>query len=349
MKLRFLTVLAIFVVTSGLLADRWDIAEGNMVEAASPTIFPADRMFGDPGTGTGELGSCIFSDRDPEGLLDFVEFRTTEEVPLIGYILQTGADTLVPLLRGVKSFALYADFNNDNNWTLIDSFDLIQPVDSYAVRDSRHFAMAVASHWRIEVIRFSFEANLDGILYRGPRVVELDAVAAENLDVPSVILTSPEDDSVFQEGENISFEVQASDASHAIKRVEIIDTENNTVLVSTKSPPYQMIWSNVPPKEYIVRAKAVDELGGAGYSAPIKIKVARNLPSISLSNVIFEEGVGLRFDIAGFDYGSALIIETSTDLVTWSELVEEYAYADPHTFLDQSLIPRFYRVKQWIY
>src|SRR5690349_15216664 len=98
MKYRALPLLILTLLSSPLLADRWDIAQGNHVLASSPLIFPVERMFGVDGDGAGELTSCIFSDADPPDLIDFAEWRTDEELPLTGYTIVTGADTGVAVI-----------------------------------------------------------------------------------------------------------------------------------------------------------------------------------------------------------------------------------------------------------
>jgi len=89
---------------------------------------------------------------------------------------------------------------------------------------------------------------------------------------PTVSITSPANGSTFAPPANITLTAAAADADGTITKVEFF---NRRVLLGTSTtPPYSIVWSNVPLGTYSLTAKATDDRGGRGTSAPVTVTVA---------------------------------------------------------------------------
>ena len=97
---------------------------------------------------------------------------------------------------------------------------------------------------------------------------------------PMVQITSPSRDAVFTAPVNVQICVDARDSDGYVTSVEFfannvsIGTRTNACpLCMTPVNPFCLIWSNAPPGEYMLTAKATDDDGAARISEPVHISV----------------------------------------------------------------------------
>jgi hypothetical protein len=99
----------------------------------------------------------------------------------------------------------------------------------------------------------------------------LSAPGANN--PPVVALTSPADNAAFSAGANIAISANAfdPDTTGAIAKVEFF--QNGTKLGESTNKPYSLTWTNVSAGNYFLTARAWDDRGATGLSAPAEIFV----------------------------------------------------------------------------
>ena len=88
---------------------------------------------------------------------------------------------------------------------------------------------------------------------------------------PSISLTSPSNNSKFDEGSTITLKANASDTDGSIKKVEFYS--GNTKLGEDSKSPFEYKWNNVSQGNYSVYAKAFDNENASGSSDAINIEV----------------------------------------------------------------------------
>jgi hypothetical protein len=104
---------------------------------------------------------------------------------------------------------------------------------------------------------------------------------------PRVALVEPRNGAVFLTGSDIHIEAVTRDPDGYVTKVEfyagdkLIGKEEIVFIVAP--PPgqlqsFSMIWSNVPAGDYVLTARATDNLGASSISGPIKISVVDHLP-----------------------------------------------------------------------
>ncbi len=94
--------------------------------------------------------------------------------------------------------------------------------------------------------------------------------------VPTVILTSPTNNSFVLAPATITVRATATDLDGVIERVEFYEGANK--LGEVLSAPYTLVWSNVLEGPYILRAVATDNSGIIATSAPVLVTVVTSLP-----------------------------------------------------------------------
>lgn len=87
---------------------------------------------------------------------------------------------------------------------------------------------------------------------------------------PVVKITSPANNTVFNEGQSISIAATATDSDGQIAKVEFFN--GDVRLGEDTSAPYTLDWPNALPGEYTLTAKATDNKGATA-SASVKIEV----------------------------------------------------------------------------
>lgn len=119
-------------------------------------------------------------------------------------------------------------------------------------------------------------------------------VASPNV-LPTVNVTGPANNAVFNTGSSITLTANASDANGTISKVEFFN--GSTKLGEDATNSYSHTWNNVPAGNYTITAKATDNQGGVTTSAPIKITVSNptnSPPSVNITtpkaNATFNAG-----------------------------------------------------------
>jgi CubicO group peptidase (beta-lactamase class C family) len=90
---------------------------------------------------------------------------------------------------------------------------------------------------------------------------------------PSVSITSPAPNTSFPEGSSIAMAATAQDPDGRVVRVTFV--ASTVVLGSDATAPYSFTWSNVPAGNYVLRARAADNLGAVTTSKGVTIRVTR--------------------------------------------------------------------------
>jgi hypothetical protein len=90
-------------------------------------------------------------------------------------------------------------------------------------------------------------------------------------DTPTVMITSPTNNSSFMAGTNITINATATDAGSAIVGVGFF--ANGHALGSSTTSPYSFTWTNVPGGFYSLEAVATNTVGTRGDAKPVFIKV----------------------------------------------------------------------------
>ena len=90
---------------------------------------------------------------------------------------------------------------------------------------------------------------------------------------PTVGITLPADGSSFAWKSTITTEATADDADGAVARVEFL--RNGTKVAEDTSRPYTWRWKSANAGSYTLTARAIDNLGAIGTSAPVRITVRR--------------------------------------------------------------------------
>ncbi|HEV2778080.1 MAG TPA: glycoside hydrolase family 48 protein [Actinophytocola sp.] len=96
---------------------------------------------------------------------------------------------------------------------------------------------------------------------------------------PTATLTAPATGSTFTAGSDIALAATAADSDGTVARVEFF--AGNTLIGSDTSSPYGLTWNDVPAGNYVLVARAIDNAGAVGNSAPVDITVTPDTgPSI---------------------------------------------------------------------
>lgn len=111
---------------------------------------------------------------------------------------------------------------------------------------------------------------------------------------PTVTLTAPAADAVFNLGDTITCEATASDDDGQIDRVEFFADGNNLIGSDTTSP-YTATWSDASSGNYTLTAVAYDDDGEATTSTTVNISVnpANQAPTVAISQPL----EGTDFDL----------------------------------------------------
>lgn len=96
-------------------------------------------------------------------------------------------------------------------------------------------------------------------------------VTAVVTDPPTCSISSPANNSVFAAGSNIVINANASDPDGTVAKVEFF--QGAVKLGEDTTSPFSFAWNGVPVGTYSLTARAVDDLGVTGTSAPISINV----------------------------------------------------------------------------
>jgi uncharacterized repeat protein (TIGR01451 family) len=108
---------------------------------------------------------------------------------------------------------------------------------------------------------------------------------------PTASIVVPTNGSVFIAAANIPVLVQAEDPDGVVTNLDLFAGSNR--LFSAMSAPYAFSWTNVLAGEYTLRARATDNLGATGDSAPVTITVLQRPPTLLLGPIVLNLQSGL--------------------------------------------------------
>jgi hypothetical protein len=114
----------------------------------------------------------------------------------------------------------------------------------------------------------------------------LDAVITKAKNqAPAATWVSPATGSTFLPGSSITLSANATDPDGTVSKVDFLS--GGTVIGTVTSAPYTYVWNNVPANTYSLTARATDNNGATGTSAPaVTITVAvpqNNPPSVAIT------------------------------------------------------------------
>lgn len=99
---------------------------------------------------------------------------------------------------------------------------------------------------------------------------------------PTVAITAPANGATYRAPASVSFTATASDSDGQVASVQYLN--GGAVIGQATSPPYAVTWSNVQAGSYSIIARATDNTGTTGNSAPVSIVVNPNaLPTVTLT------------------------------------------------------------------
>jgi glucose/arabinose dehydrogenase/type 1 glutamine amidotransferase len=102
---------------------------------------------------------------------------------------------------------------------------------------------------------------------------------------PTVALTAPPAQAVFSTDTLIQFAATASDPGGSVAKVDYF--ENGNLLATASNAPYKFIWTNPPAGNYLISARATDNVGNSSLSQSRTIKViAGKAPFYGLPQVV---------------------------------------------------------------
>jgi len=105
---------------------------------------------------------------------------------------------------------------------------------------------------------------------------ELNPVDRTINNPPTVSIASPSDGQVYNPGESVTIEANASDSDGSVIVVEFYN--GSTKLGEDDSSPYSYTWNNVVTGTYALIARAIDD-GGAVKAAGVNVRVSGRGPS----------------------------------------------------------------------
>ncbi|PYJ96564.1 MAG: hypothetical protein DME23_20050, partial [Verrucomicrobia bacterium] len=99
---------------------------------------------------------------------------------------------------------------------------------------------------------------------------------------PGVKIVSPSDGAVFSAPVSIKISAQAQDSDGWVRFVEFFAGDHRLGAAGVLMPgmPFELTWSNVPPANYRLTAKATDDVGATAVSDPVTIHVMGTPPPV---------------------------------------------------------------------
>lgn len=98
---------------------------------------------------------------------------------------------------------------------------------------------------------------------------------------PTVSITGPANNTILNAPATITINANASDSDGTISKVEFY--QDGTLIGTDTVSPYSATVSGVPPGTYSLTARATDNNGGVGTSAPVSV-ISNALPTVSITS-----------------------------------------------------------------
>jgi hypothetical protein len=159
---------------------------------------------------------------------------------------------------------------------------------------------------------------------------------------PTITWTSPTNNSLFIQPTALPLTASANDADGTVAHVDFFSGTN--LLGTATQLPYGFTWSNTPPGNYTLWARATDNVGATNSSPPISITV-QPLTLTLLSGRQTNRQFTLQFQ--GQD-NQSYVVENSTNLLAWLPVWTNSASNGLTTLVvsNATAPQRFYRVRQ---
>ena len=133
-----------------------------------------------------------------------------------------------------------------------------------------------ASENQTLIVRYTDDGQFDSS-FGSASLLSATAIPAK----PTISLIKPLDTAVLNYLRPVTILTTATNEDGAISSVTFY--KNNLLLGQVTTPPFNFVWSNVPPGAYSLSAIALDVFGGTATSAPVAITVFSNPPPISIT------------------------------------------------------------------
>jgi hypothetical protein len=151
---------------------------------------------------------------------------------------------------------------------------------------------------------------------------------------PKVAILNPTNEAVFVAPASIPLLAQAQDADGLVRAVEFFagDLSLGVAVNDPASNAFALLWPEAPAGSYVLTAKATDDQGATGISAPVKIVVGSGPPPEAarltitqpVSGAVFKTPVDIEIKATAIDpngYVSRVEFYAGADLIGVSELV----------------------------
>jgi hypothetical protein len=136
---------------------------------------------------------------------------------------------------------------------------------------------------------------------------------------PSVTLTSPANNSVFPDTASVAIIASASDTLGSITLVEFF-VSDTVKIGEASSPPYSMVWTNIPPNTYSITAVATNDQGHQRTSNRVVIRVGIPPMTRIEAEAASRSGPGMTIrndnSASGYAYIDIATNDTNTS-ITW--------------------------------
>jgi len=129
---------------------------------------------------------------------------------------------------------------------------------------------------------------------------------------PTVTLTSPTNNSVFDNPTSITLMAEVTDPGGVNIQSVSFYANDNFLGRSTKNP-YSLMWSNPPAGHFALFARAVDQFGRSALSAPVNITTTDIEPTVSLTsptngaNFLVHDNIELDADVSDSDASVSIV------------------------------------------
>ena len=111
---------------------------------------------------------------------------------------------------------------------------------------------------------------------------DVSAPVAITVDAPpSVAISGPAANTVFNAPATISVSANAADPDGTVAKVEFF--QGSTLVGTAISAPYTINWTDVAPGGYVLTARATDNLGFSSISAPVNV-IVNAAPTVSVAS-----------------------------------------------------------------
>ena len=132
--------------------------------------------------------------------------------------------------------------------------------------------------------------------------------------LPTMVITSPSDNTQFDSGANIQFTVEISATSRVVSKVEYFDGTDK--IGESTASPFSITWENPPDGGYVVSALLTDDVGDSVRAAPVQILVGQPTDVLFLVGnpdlTTAPSDAAISAAIAGFGFNVVVVEDTAS-------------------------------------